>query len=692
MTSSELTVELGTEEIPAGLLETAATDLARSIAEALSRERLSSRVTHVWYTPRRIIAVLTDIPARQEDLFETILGPPRRAAYDDEGAPTRAALAFAEKNRVALDALETIRQPKGEYVGFVRRVRGEPARAILQRIIPSAVSSLQFPKTMFWSPDRFRFPRPIRWVVALLDGKVVPFGLAEVSAGRFSSGHRFLGKRRIRVDGAESLKERLRENAVLADPDERRERIRLQLKREASALGGQLLPDDDLLETVTNLNEWPSVIGGAFDTRFLALPHEILVTVMREHQKYFSVEGEEGRLLPAFLAVINLQDDSSGAIRAGHERVLRARLADAEFFWSTDRQTKILDLQDRLRSVLFQEKLGSYHDKTARMLALAPRLADMLGCGQHTAELETAIRLSKCDLVTEMVKEFTDLQGIVGGLYAREEGYPEEVWRAVYEQYQPRSMQADSPSSLLGGALALIDRLDSVCGCISVGLIPTGSRDPFAVRRQGNGILKIIFDRRLSVSLDKLCRWSLEAFGDVSGDTVAEIRRFLEGRLRFLLEDAGYPYDCINAAVSIGCDDPLDTLERVRALQAMRDHADFLALASSFKRVVNILSQAGKVRDEPQRALMEDDAELSLWDCYRDLVPRIAAARAGHDYESALRLMASMRPVVDRFFDRVLVMAKDEALRNNRLALLSCLADMFLGIADISQMVIEANT
>ncbi len=689
MDKAELIIELGTEEIPASLLEGATQQLAQHLIAGIRAERLDASLGATWYTPRRIIVALNDVPARQEDLSETIVGPPRRIAYDQEGNPTRAAIAFAEKNGIAFSKIRFVDTPKGEYLSAVRRQKGERASKVLEHVIPEAIDKIQFPKTMHWSPDKFRFVRPLRWIVALYGGKVIKFSRADVTSSRYTSGHRFIGKARIPVTGASTLRDTLRQNGVIVDPAERRQKILTDLEGAASAAGGLLLPDPDLLNTVINLNEFPSVICGAFDRRFLDLPEEILVTVMREHQKYFSVVNAEGRLLPFFLAVINLAADPGGKIRAGHERVLRARFADAEFFWNTDRKTRLADREASLRNVLFQQKLGSYYEKTQRVMTLLSDVAAAVGCADEIHDLRVAAQMLKCDLVTEMVKEFTDLQGVVGGLYARAEGYAEKVWRAVYEQYMPKSTTAPSPSSRAGAVLALTDKLDSVCGCFSAGLVPSGSKDPFAVRRQGNGILKIILDHRFIVSLQQLVSWSLNTLGKQEPDTRTELMKFFEGRLRFLFEESGYAYDCINAALTVGFDDPLDAHERVRALQEVRQETDFLALASSYKRVMNILAQSGTPAEGPEASMMNEPAEARLWEKYLEVRPGVEAAGKSHRYVEALRLMASLRDSVDLFFEQVLVMAENEALRKNRLALLGGLSRLFLSVADISQIVIE---
>jgi glycyl-tRNA synthetase beta chain len=691
MENSELLVELGVEEIPAWMLAGAAGQFAEALRQGLQAHRLGCIPGKVYFTPRRIVVGLRGIPVRQEALDETVTGPPKAVAFDAEGRPTRAALAFAQKNGVAVEKLRVVKTPKGEYVSVVRRVKGERTREILNRIVPQAIAAIQFPKTMHWTPDNFKFARPLRWIVALYQGRPLKFTVASVAAGRNTCGHRFLGAHSIRVESIEDLASKLAANGVVVDPAERRARIQDGLAREAAAAGGRLIPDDDLLGVVVNLNECPCVIRGGFEERFLELPKEILVTVMREHQKYFSVVDDAGNLLPVFLAVINLDVTDTAKIRAGHERVLRARLADASFFWEIDRKTPLPARREALRSVLFQEKLGSYHDKTERILRLLPKLvAATAGDSVELGVLEQAASLMKCDLVTEMVKEFTDLQGVVGGLYARSEGYPEAVWKAVYEQYLPKSTTSASPSSRLSALLSLADKLDTVCGCFSAGLIPSGSKDPFAVRRAGNGILKILLDHDLQLSLEEVTREGAEPFGS-GAEVLTEVRKFFEGRLRFLFEERGYAYDCINAALAAGWDNVVDARDRVKALETMHREDDFLSVASNFKRIVNILALGGSISVEPDPARMTDPEERQLLEAYHAVRPLIDDARGRRAYDEALHHLASMRQAVDTFFDKVLVMAPDQAVRSNRLALLSALSRLFLSVADISQIVLDKS-
>jgi glycyl-tRNA synthetase beta chain len=692
MEKSELVIELGVEEIPASVIENAARQFSEILGASLKAERLPVEQSVYWYTPRRIILGLRDVPVRQEDLTESLVGPPKTVAYDSAGAPTRAAIAFAQKYGVSLSKTKLVTTPKGEYLSILRTVRGERTRAILQRLIPTAISKIDFPKTMHWSADHFRFSRPLRWVLALFGGKPVRFSIADITSSNFTVGHRFLGRPRIRVSSMEELQIRLRENSVIVDPLERLTAISDELQRQAAACGGRLVDDPELLKIVVNLNEMPSVICGSFEERFLALPKEILITVMREHQKYFSVVSDSDQLLPVFLAVVNLKSDADGIIRTGHERVLRARLADAAFFWDTDRKTPLGDRKEALHNVLYQEKLGSYHAKTERVISLLPRITAALEKTDLLKDLETAAGLCKCDLITEMVKEFTDLQGVVGGLYTRAEGYPETVWRAIYEQYYPKSSSAPSPASITGAILAMTDRIDTVCGCFSVGLIPSSSGDPFAVRRQANGILKIIFDHQFSISLDRAAHWSLQSYGQAPESTARELKDFFEGRLRFLFEEMGFDYDCVNAVLSAGFDDPLDALQRLRALQDLRKAPDFLSLASNFKRITNILAQSGEPESAVNESLLNDPSEKALWGSFQKVRPEVEIAREKHDYRTALVALASMRGTIDKFFEAVMVMAEDPSIRGNRIALLNCVSKLFRSIADISRIVVERTS
>jgi glycyl-tRNA synthetase beta chain len=554
---------------------------------------------------------------------------------------------------VSVERLSTETTPKGEYYALVKKVNGRRTIDILAGALPAAILGIYFPKTMYWTGKTGpRFIRPIRWIVALLGEETVPFEIAGVRAGNFTSGHRRLGAREIAVTAADYA-QRLRESYVILSAEERRNKI-------SSALAGiRVKPDPALLETLVYLTEYPTPVTGSFDPRFLELPEEVLITVMRHHQKYFSVEDAQGKLAPQFVAVMNIDADAEGIVRRGNERVLRARFNDARFFWETDQKKKLAERLPDLAHVTFQAKLGSYLQKTERMVELVKQLGG-------DAHARRAAELLKCDLTTELVKEFTELQGVVGGLYARAQGEPEPVWQAIYDHYKPESMEDAIPRGRTGQIVALADKLDTLRGCFGVGLIPTGSRDPFALRRAAQGVVKIVVEGRMEIDL--LPYLGEKALGD-----------FLQDRTRYYFKDIrGFKYDEVNAAMAAGWSRLLDLEGRLERIQNLRASADFEPLAASFKRIKNILGQAGFVGGAQaiDESLLEPGPEKDLFEECRRI--------AGQPIENAI---ARLRPKVDLFFDKVLVNAPDARVRQNRLTLLHTLLAEFSSIADFSEIV-----
>lgn len=694
----ELFLEIGCEEIPANSIPGALQALEQGLRRELQEQRLDFESLNTCATARRLACQVQGLASMQRDLVETLTGPPRSVAYDGQGRPTVAAKGFAKKNKIPVGRLLIVSTAKGEYAGFERRLKGQPAARVLAARLPGLIASLPFPKTMYWTQEKFRFSRPIRWIVALLDQKVVGFEVAGIQSGRFTAGHRFLGSKQIKVESFARYREALRENFVLVIPEERRQKILRELQERAAEVGGpgsHVRSDADLLTEVTYLNEYPTVMSGQFAEEFLRLPPEVLVTVMRENQKYFSVLDPQGNLLPYFLAVINLDSDRNGSIRKGHERVLRARLEDAKFYWEADRRTKLMDRLQRLEHVLFQEKLGSYYEKTDRVRQLALNLVAALKKDELAEAVATAARLAKTDLTTAMVKEFTNLQGIVGGLYAREEGYPESVWKAVYDQYLPLSADGTSPETVTGALLSIADKMDTVAGCFGIGLIPSGSKDPFGLRRLGQGIIKICFDHRLNLSLAALSETSLRLLAVRRSRDETEARAdllgFLERRLRFLLQERGFQYDVINAVLASGSDDPYDALKRAEAVAAIRPEEEFEAISVAFKRVKNILTGQDEAREGEslQAGLLKEPTERALYDLFSEIRPRVDEEIGQLRYYEALKRIASMRRIVDKFFDDVLVMAPEADLRKNRLILLRKISGMYMRIADLSEIVVE---
>ena len=697
----ELLFEIGAEEIPAGMLPRAVAELKTIMEKHLVAENLMEGATlETFGGPRRLTAVVRGIIAKQSDLDLEVTGPPKSVAYDNVGAPTRAAVSFAEKQGVGLHELLTVQTAKGEFIAAKVTKRGRTSFDLLYEILPRVIHDLSWPKTMTWTGLKgARFIRPIRWIVALLDGKPLKFSFGGVTAGETTSGHRFLGQPHIRVSNFADYEKKLRANGVIVRPEERREKIVRELESHAKRSGYHIHEDAHLLELVSYLNEFPSVTQGDFDPSFLELPDEILITVMRGHQKYFAVEKRGGELAPHFLAVINLAKDTKGLVRAGHERVLRARFADARFFWESDQKVKLADILPKLQKVTYESRLGSYFDKVERVRAIARWLAEQwynLGVMQaHVADADRAAELAKCDLATEMVREFTELQGVVGGLYARAQGESEEIADAVYDHYRPVGLDDPIPRNLTGCAVALADKLDSIVGCFSVGVVPTGSSDPYALRRAALGVVKIILEKKLYVSLSLFIGAAAKALlahppkKGITEQQEKQVMEFLLERARFVLrEKSGYAYDEVNAVLRAGSDDLVDVEKRLKALKAIRKTKNFEPLAVSFKRIRRILEKAGITSEvQPVNAeLFEKDAERELYAAVRKTAAKVVEDKRAGKYQEALEEIAGLRKAVDQFFLDVMVMAEDEAVRNNRLALLAELLREFTTIADFSEL------
>ena len=653
MSGLNFLLEIGAEEIPDWMIEPALEQLRKDFTALLETNKISGSVSAVDASPRRLVLWAEGLPAGQSDGEELVTGPPKSAGAG-------AANGFAKKQGVAVDALETLTTDKGEYFSYRKQVKGRPTAQILAEALPDLILKLYFPKTMYWTgKGGARFIRPIRWIVALLGGDVVNFELAGVTSGNLTYGHRRLSSGTIAVTFAD-YQQKLEAGFVLVRAAERRKRILDGI----AALGANVKTDEKLLHVLTYITEWPTPIVGSFDESYLNLPKEVLVMVMRHHQKYFSVEKADGSLSNQFVAVMNIDNDNEGIVRSGNERVLRARFNDAKFFWDVDQQRPLADRVADLANVTFQTKLGSYLKKTERMVELARELG-----GEDAAR---AAHLAKADLTTEMVKEFTDLQGLVGGLYARVQGEPEAVAQAIYEHYKPLSMEDLIPESKAGQALGLADKLDTLRGCFSVGMIPTGSKDPFALRRASQGVVKILIEGGWRLSLKHV----------LGGD--AQLEEFFLDRLKYYFREIrGFKYDEVNAVLAAGWDDVVDAHERLEAIRAVRPTENFEPLAASFKRMKNIVTQASFSGGSVDAALLSDDAEKQLHEAAQLLRGKLQ----GLPYKAALETIAGLRPAVDNFFDKVMVNAQDQSVRNNRLALLAGLLSEFSSIADFSEIV-----
>ncbi|MGA7850412.1 MAG: glycine--tRNA ligase subunit beta [Terriglobales bacterium] len=710
-------LEIGCEEIPARMIDAGAKEFAHNIVLSVQQPPPYPLIkeTSYWWTPRRLAVCLHDLPVQEPDVECNEVGPPWNVAFKN-GESTAAAQAFAKKHGVPVSDLKRVATPKGDYVGVQVVRKGRATVAVLKNIVETELGNISWPKTMYWrGKTKERFVRPVRWVVALFDHEVVPVEFAGVASSRTSRGHRLLGKPQVQIENPDTYVETLRSAGVILNPFEREQVIRKALDTATRTIpGARWREDKPLLATVVNLTEFPSAIIGSFDPEFLDLPEEVLVTVMRDHQKYFAIEDANGKLLPHFLAVLNTAADSDGLIRHGNERVLRARFNDARFFWQTDQKQTLRQRVDLLRNVTFQKDLGSYYDKTLRMQHLASSLSETVkqsGMAIRPGIVHKAALLAKTDLTTELVKEFTELQGIVGGLYARvqqlDEGMKPDVQqgisRAIYDHYKPESMEDDAPATVEGAVLSIADKADSIAGMFALGLIPSGSKDPFALRRQANGIVKTIAEHKLPLRLSEIMADARirykgsEAEQKFSNAAYAEsVRSFFRERLEFYLKDVrGYAYDVVSAVLAVDVDDVVDATARAEAVSKVRGSADFESISVAFKRMKNILRQAAEktkviaMRVNP--AGLQEKSEKELAALIPQTVATVEKLRAARDYEGALLEIAKLRPAIDKFFDKVMVMVDDNNLRANRLALLQTVVKEFSTIADFSEIVTEGK-
>lgn len=648
-------LEIGTEEIPDWMIAGALNQLQDDFQKLLDQHNLKGAVKRTDATPRRLSLLAANLIDRQPDSEELLLGPPKSAGPG-------AAAGFARKMGTTPDKLGTESTAKGEYLSFRKQVTGRRAADILAEALPAIILNIAWPKAMYWNgKGSSRFIRPIRWLVALLGDNVVPFEIEGVKAGAVTEGHRVLGSSEIAV-AMDSYETRLRENFVELSAEARYNRI----ADFVTAAGAKL--DLGLARTLSYITEWPTPIIGAFDPEYLQLPREILVTVMRHHQRYFAFETTDGELEPRFIAVMNTDADPEGLVRRGNERVLRARFNDARFFWQSDQKRKLEERVPDLAHVTFQAKLGSYLEKANRVVAIVKSL-------DGDAASQRAALLCKCDLTTDMVKEFTELQGVVGGLYAREQGESHEVWRAIYDHYKPLSTEDDIPGTIHGKIVSLADKLDTLRECFRIGMVPSGSKDPFALRRAAQGIVKILAEGNLTFSISSLV-------ADTPG-----LQDFLRDRIDYYFREVrGFKYDEVRAVLAAGYDNLPDVLARLEALRDVRPTENFEPLAASFKRIKNIVQQANFAeRGEVNQGLLENGPEQDL---HREF-ERVRAAIPGASYQTALDKIASLRPAVDLFFDKVLVNAPDAQVRRNRLTLLANLLNEVSTIADFSEIVTQ---
>jgi glycyl-tRNA synthetase beta chain len=686
----ELLLEIGTEEIPAAFLPKALKDMEALFRKELEAGRIPHGEVRTLGAPRRLLLTASDVAERQEDQLIEKLGPAKRVAFDAEGRPSQAALGFARGQGIEVSALETAVTEKGEYLCARKKIVGAPTEGLLPTILTKVITEIPFRKSMRWSDLDFRFARPIHWILALFAGQVIPFAIAGIESGNQSYGHRFMSPEAFSVGNFKEYLALTKERFVICDPAERRRIICAEVEKAAANIGGRVFMNEELLEEVTFLTEYPTIVCGSFDPEYLKLPREVLITTMISHQKYFPVLDGQGGLLPYFLTVNNTLARDPTVVRRGNERVIRARLADARFFFEADQKVPLERRVEDLRKVVFHTLLGTSYEKVLRFRQLAARIAGKIDAAL-TVRVERAAWLAKADLDTQMVGEFAELQGIMGREYALREGEDPLVARAISEHYLPTAAGGDLPETDVGAIVGIADKIDTICGFFAVGLIPTGTADPYALRRQALGVIAIILSRGYRLPLPELLDESLAILGPLAKRPTEEIRadilEFFRARFENQLISQGRPYDVVDAVLTTGIGDFVLAQKKIEAMAAFKSHPDFEPLAVAFKRAVNITREFPGGAVDP--ALFVVPEEGALHESFLQIRQNVRAHIDNGDYPSALVGMAQMRKPVDAFFTAVLVMAEDEKIRINRLSLLAEIASLFHDIADFSRIVTE---
>lgn len=686
--SSDLLFELGTEELPPKALSRLSSALAEGIAQGLKDAGLAHGTIHRYATPRRLAVRIEDLPTRTPDRINERRGPALKAAFDEDGRPTKAALGFARSCGAKPEELETFETGKGAWLVFRATELGKPTRDLLPGIVQRALAGLPIPKRMRWGDSEAEFVRPVHWLVLLLDDQVVDAEILSVRSDRYTYGHRFHNPAPLYLADPRAYAPLLEsEGFVAADWSVRREAVRAQaIDAAAGHCGGHALIDDQLLDEVTGLVEWPVALAGRFDARFLEIPAEVLISSMQDHQKYFPVTDGEGHLLPYFITIANLRSSDPHVVVRGNERVIRPRLEDAAFFWNQDRKRSLRSRIDDLRQVTFQHRLGSLYDKADRVAGSAEAIARAIG-GNPELALAAAM-LAKTDLLTDMVGEFPALQGSMGRYYALHDGEPKELADALEEQYLPRFAGDGLPRTATGQALALADRIDTLVGIFGIGQPPTGDKDPFALRRAAIGVLRILVETRLDLDLKALLRDALARYGELpEKNVVEEVFTYFTDRQRGYYLDGGFRHDECEAVIHVHPTRPLDFDARIRAVAAFRSLPEADSLAAANKRIHNILRKADEpIPEAPESSLFAEPAESDLHALAAQLGADSKELIQTGDYEAALRRLAGLRDAVDRFFDDVMVNVEDPDLRRNRLALVRQVRELFLSVADISSL------
>jgi glycyl-tRNA synthetase beta chain len=687
--SKEFLLEIGTEEIPSRFIGPALGKMKEffSSLAASGRVEIETGQIMAFGTPRRLILHVPQLAERQQDVSKEVVGPPKKVAFDADGRPTKAALVFAEKNGVSIDAFGTRSTEKGEYVVARIEEKGGDTGDWLKKVLPGFILSIPFQKTMRWMDKDIRFARPIHWVLALWGGSVVDFELDGIKSGNLSRGHRFMSPGAFMVKDFKSYSQQAEPNCIVIDPETRKQRISKQIHELAQSKGGTVLEDPGLIDEVANLVEYPVAVLGSFGKEYLRVPKEVLITAMREHQRYFSVVSADDTLLPFFITISNTRAEDMEVVRAGNERVLAARLSDAAYFFDHDVKVALAERVEGLKKVMYQEKLGTVYDKTERIRKLSLYLSGLFGADNSVSE--RAAFLCKADLITGIVGEFPKLQGVMGRQYALLSGEDPRVADSILEHYLPRFAGDSFPASAEGMCVGIADRIDTITGCFSVGLIPSGSEDPYGLRRQSVAILNMVMERGLRISLAALIGEACKGHDIKKPDksrVAGEVLDFFRQRLAGLLASEGLRTDVVDAALSVDFDDPLIAREKVKALNGLQSTEDYQPLVTALKRAGNIVPK--QFEGAVKKGLLKEESEKALHAAYMEIKDRVKEKTATLDFRGALADIASLRKHVDSFFDTVMVMDKDAEVKNNRLALLAGITGLFSGIADFSRLVL----
>jgi glycyl-tRNA synthetase beta chain len=690
----ELILEIGTEEMPASFIEFALSDLKEGARKKLEGAALNFKEASTYATPRRLTLRVSGLADKQEDQTKEAYGPPVNIAYDDNGKPTKPALGFAKSQGVDIKDVVRVKRDRGEFLAVVKEFKGQKTEKLLKEILPDLILSIPFRKSMRWGDGEITFARPIRWVLAVYGGKTVTFDLGGVSSSSKSYGHRFMHPGAFKVTGWDDYNEKLENGYVILDQDRRKSDIIKGVNTLAKNIGGKIAQDEELLETVTNLVEYPLVLKGDFEKEFLELPREVLISVMKNHQKYFPVTSAKNKtkLLPHFIFVCGTPVKDNRVVVKGNERVIRARFTDARFFFDEDKRSPLGDKVDELKGMVFLSNIGSYFDKAERLKLLASSIAKNIDFKGSIKDIETAAWLSKADLATQMVFEFPELQGIMGKYYAELCGEKKEVAKAIEEHYMPVSRDGELPGSDIGSIVSIADKADTISACFISGLIPTGTQDPYALRRQAIGIINIILERGYHLSLCDLFEVSLNTITKQTKTKLKEpkenvfssISDFITERFRNVMISEGYSQDVVDAVVSVELDDIVEAQRKIEALSEFRKAPDFVALGIAFKRVVNIVKD--HTRTKVKESLFLESVEKELYDSFNKVREKVDSEISVKNYEKSLSLMKDLKEPVDKYFEGVMVMDKDPDLKKNRLSMLSHIRELFFKIADFSKL------